>query len=153
MIINKYLAGILTLAIVALTGFQVILPDGVTATEAWQFGGLVVAAIGTLFVPLLSGAYAAALKVGVAVAGAVFAAGVPFFTDGWSFAAIIVVGIAALNALAVQIGVAVRIDQATAVLSNPNVSKATIEFLDAPAVRAVVAVPSAITYPGAHNIQ
>lgn len=140
MVINKYLAGLLTLAITLLTAWQVILPDGIEPTEGWQFGALVVASGGTVFVPLLEGKWAGGAKVGVAVLGAVFAAGAPLVVEGvwfWQDAnAGLVVGIAALNALAVQIGVAVRIDSAKRVVADAAVSNRTIETVDPKAVYA-----------------
>lgn len=141
MVINKYLAGLLTLAITVLTGWQVILPEGVSPIEGWQFGALVVGAAGTIFVPLAGGPWKSALKTGVALAAALFAAGTPLVLEGVWFwqdpQAGLVVGIAVLNALAVEVGVAVRIDSASAVVANPAVPNSTIEVVDPPAVRAV----------------
>lgn len=142
MIINRWMAGLLTLAIVALTGWQAVLPEGVTATEGWQFAGLVAASVASIGVPLLEGKWAAGLKVAMAVLGAAFAALVPLATGGYTPDAWVVVGLAVLNAAAVQLGVGIRADSAAAALADPKVPNAVIAQVDpqgvAMAVRAGV---------------
>ncbi|AWN07751.1 membrane protein [Microbacterium phage Hendrix] len=122
MIINKYLAGLLTVLVVAVTAFQAALSDGFTTTEAWQLSGLVLGAFVTVFVPLLQGKWAAGLKVGGAVLGAAIAAIVPFATGGWDASAVTIVVLAILNTLTTQMGVDVRIDSAKQALADPSVS-------------------------------
>lgn len=136
MVINRWMAAFLTLAVVALTAWQAILPEGVSAQEAWQFGGLLVASIGSIGVPLLEGKWAAGLKVSVAIAGAAFAAVVPFAVGGYTPEAWVVIGLAVLNAAAVQLGVSVRVDSAAAALADPKVANSIPAALDPPAVAA-----------------
>lgn len=119
MVINKYLAGLLTVLVVGVTAFQAALSDGFTATEAWQLSGLVLGAFVTVFVPLLKAGWAAGLKVGGAVLGAAIAAIVPFVTGGWDASALTIVVLAVLNALTAQLGVDIRIDSAREIAVNP----------------------------------
>lgn len=130
MIINKYVAGLLTVLVVGITAFQAALSDGFTETEAWQLSGLVLGAFVTVFVPLLQKSWAAGLKVGGAVIGAVIAAIVPFVTGGWDASAITIVVLAALNTLSTQLGVSMRIDSAKEALADPQQSDKTIYRLD-----------------------
>lgn len=111
MIINKYLAALLSIGIVVLTAF-VAIPEGErTPTTIGQLVILALGAIVTYLVPLLRGVWAGALKTGAAVVSALIAAGLPFWVDETiSATQIAVVVLAALNALAVEVGVQVRKD-------------------------------------------
>ncbi|QGZ16733.1 hypothetical protein PBI_DEWDROP_86 [Microbacterium phage Dewdrop] len=137
MVINKYLAGLLTVLVVAVTAFQAALSDGFTTTEAWQLSGLVLGAFVTVFVPLLEKPWAAALKVGGAVLGAAIAAIVPFVTGGWDASALTIVVLAVLNTLTTQLGVDVRLDSAKAVLEDPQKSNRLASAVDPKAVALV----------------
>lgn len=118
-VINKYLAALLSVLIVAGTAF-VALPDHATVT-AIQFGALVLSTIVTYFAPLVPGPWSGALKTGLAVVLGVVGALVPLLGTGtltgtqW-----VIVGLAGLNALAVQIGVSVRAD--TAALASKSIA-------------------------------
>lgn len=137
MVINKYLAGLLTVAVVFLTAFQAALADGLSTTEAWQLAGLFVGAFVTTFVPILEKGWAAALKVVGAVIGAAITAIVPLITSEWNASTITIVVLAVINTLAVQLGVNVRIDSAREALADPAKSDAAIATLDPKAVAAV----------------
>lgn len=130
MVINKYLAGLLTVLVVGVTAFQAALSDGFTETEAWQLSGLVLGAFVTVFVPLLKGSWSAGLKVGGAVLGAAIAAIVPFVTAGWDESSITIVVLAILNALTVQLGVDVRLDSAKQALVDPRVDSDMAQAVD-----------------------
>jgi hypothetical protein len=136
MIINKYLAGLLTVAVVFLTAFQAALSEGISATEAWQLAGLFVGAFVTTFVPILESGWAAALKVAGAVIGAAITAIVPLVTSEWNASTITIVVLAVINTLAVQLGVNVRVDSARQALADPGKSDAAIVAVDPRAVQA-----------------
>jgi hypothetical protein len=136
MVINKYLAGLLTVAVVFLTAFQAALADGLSVVEAWQLAGLFVGAFVTTFVPILEKGWAAMLKVAGAVLGAAITAIVPLVMSEWNASTITIVVLAVINALAVQLGVNVRVDSARSVIADPTKSMAAIEALDPKAVAA-----------------
>lgn len=144
MVINKYLVGFIQLALIALTALQTAIAAGWNVTAAWQFAGFVVGAIVTVFVPLTRGAWAGSLKVGGAVIGALIAAIVPFITMGWTANAVVIVILAAVNALATQLGVYVRVDSAKQALASTSVSDAVPLAVDPTAadVAALSQVPS-----------
>ncbi len=133
MVLNKYLAGLLTVLVVLATAFQAALIDGFTPTEAWQLVGLFVGVFVTVFVPLLKTGWAGALKVGGAVLGAIIAAIVPFVTGAWDMSAVTVVILAGLNALATQLGVNVRVDSARAIVADPAQDTNALRAIDAKA--------------------
>ncbi|QKN87787.1 membrane protein [Microbacterium phage Nebulous] len=141
MVINKYLAGLLTVAVLFITAFQAAVQDGITVTEAWQLAGMFVGAIVTTFVPITPGKWAASLKVLGAVIGAGIAALIPFLTTGWDASAITIVVLAVVNTLAVQLGVNVRVDYARAALADPNKSDAPVLQVDPKAAVAAEATP------------
>lgn len=134
MIINKYLAGLLTVAVVLIAAFQAALQDGLTLTEVFQLLGLFIGALVTTYVPIVPGKWAASLKVLGAVLGAAIAATIPFLTTGWNASAVTLVVFAIVNTLAVQLGVNVRVDSARATLADPAKSDAAITQVDPKAV-------------------
>lgn len=140
LVLKQYSTGFLTLIITVLTAFQMLNADGLTETELWQLGGIVASTVGAVFVPLLKSGPAGGLKVGVAVAGAVFAALIPVapLAGGWSTDSIILVGLAALNALATALGVAVRLDSVKEAIADPSVSNAQVHTMDPSAYASVV---------------
>jgi hypothetical protein len=113
MVVNRYLSALLSTAIVLLGAFVAIPRD------AWSFGNpqvgsfvaLAVATIISYVVKLLPSGWQAGAKVGVQIVGGVFAAVWPLFLGAevdW-----FVVVLAALNALATQLGVDARLDDPT----------------------------------------
>lgn len=111
MIINRYAAALLSIAIVLLTAFVAIPAEQLTPVAIAQLGILAAGAIVTFLVPLLEGAWAGALKTGAAVVAGVIAAALPFIAEGTiTPAQVAVVILAALNALAVEVGVNMRQD-------------------------------------------
>lgn len=141
MVINKYLAGLLTVAVLFITAFQAAVQDGITLTEAWQLAGMFVGAVVTTFVPITPGKWAASLKVLGAVIGAGIAALIPFLTTGWDASSITIVVLAVVNTLAVQLGVNVRVDSARAALADPNKPDAPVLQVDPKAAVAAEATP------------
>lgn len=142
MIINKYLAGLLTLAITVLAAAVAIpVESWRDPATVWQFAGLVVAAIVTTFLPLSKGGWAAALKVIGSLVATVVANVVAYLSSGgtWGITQWMLLGLAVLLALAAELGVQIRLDGAKAALADPTVSDASVVALDKPAVRAIAA--------------
>lgn len=134
---NKYTAAMLQFILVLVTALQASLSGGLDTVEIWQLVALAVASVGTFFLPLVAGPWAGALKTGVAVLGAIVAAIIPLVNGVWSSEASIIVVLAALNALAAQIGVSVRLDEVKAQLAAPEVSNVIPLTVDPKAVAIV----------------
>lgn len=146
MAINKYLAGLLTLAITVLTA-AVAIPQESWALPAtvWQFAGLVVSTIVTIFLPLSKGRWAAMLKVLGSLAAAVVANVVGYLAGGgeWGVMQWMLLGLAILLALAAELGVNIRIDSTKEALASPQISTTATKIVDPKAV-AVVAERTAV---------
>lgn len=137
MIVNKYLAGFLTLAISLLTALVAIPAEAwVDPVVVWQFAALVVSSIAAVFLPLLRGAWAAGLKTGSAVVLAAIGALIPLLGGTFGVIQWALLGLAALNALAIQLGVDARVDAVKEAIANPAKSTAAVEAVDPAAVRA-----------------
>lgn len=140
MVLNKWGVAILQLVIFILGTYTLFNADGVVTTvEWWQFGGLFVAQVGVVVVPLTEGGYAAILKVSVAAGGALFQSVVVIIDTanggtGWESGSLIVVALAVANALAVHFGVDARLDTVKAALADPKVSDAAVAAVDPKAV-------------------
>ena len=107
---RKYAAVLLPAIIFLLGGVQTALADGVIdRVEAGQLIVLVGGAIATFFLPLASGAWAGALKVGSAVLVAGGALVIPL-VFGFSAEALVIFALAVLSAVATEIGVESRIE-------------------------------------------
>lgn len=136
--LNKWAAGLLTLAITVLTG-AVAIPESAWASPltVWQFAGMIVATVVVIFLPLSQGRWAAALKVIGALLSALIANVIGILTSGltdWGYAQYLLVGLALLNALAAELGVSVRVDAAKQVIAAPEVSSAAVQTVDPKAV-------------------
>lgn len=140
MAVNKYLAGLLTLAITVLTA-AVALPETAwrDAATVWQFAGLVVATIVTIFLPLSKGSWAAAIKVIGSLFAAVVANVVAYLVGGgeWGVVQWMLLGLAVLLALAAELGVQVRIASTREALAAPSVSDSAVVAADPQAVRVI----------------
>lgn len=154
MILNRWGVAILQFVIFILTTYTVFNADNVvTGIELWQFGGLFVAQVGVLIVPLTTGGYEAILKVSVAAAGAAFTAIIVIVDTanggpGWSAGSIIVVLLAVANAVAVHFGVDARLDGVREALADPARSNASVAAADPGGTKAITgskAVPRAGT--------
>lgn len=140
MAVNKYLAGLLTLAITVLTAAVAIPTESwQDAATVWQFAGLVVSTIVTIFLPLSSGAWAAAIKVIGSLVSAVVANVVAFLVSGgsWGVMQWMLLGLAVLLALAAELGVQVRLASTKAALAAPAVPDSIPIAVDPQAVRVV----------------
>lgn len=112
MLQTKYLVAVVTIAMTLLNAMYNVIAGGIDAAEVWQ---LVVVAAGTgiaIVVPLVKGPWAGLFKTGFSVVAAIGATIAPFVVNGTiTPEQIITVLIAAVNAIAVQIGVSVRTDE------------------------------------------
>lgn len=110
---NKFATALLQVALVALTAWQAIANAPLDIAVLIQLGVTILGATVVYLVPLFSGVWAGLWKTGVAIVTAGAVALVPFLTQGditwqnW-----IVVGGAALTALATEVGVQVRMSTA-----------------------------------------
>lgn len=105
---RKYAAALLPAAIILLGALQTALADNrIDATEGGQMIALL-AGVGLAWgVPLVKGIWAGALKTGFTALAAIATLIIPFFT-GFSWQALVIIFLAVLQAIATQIGVAVR---------------------------------------------
>jgi hypothetical protein len=109
--IQKYAAALLTIAITVITALVAIPEAQMSPVVVIQLVIFGLGSVLTYFLPLLSGRWAAGLKTGVNVLAAILTAAIPFVQNGSiTSMQIIIVILAALNALAVQVGVNLRTD-------------------------------------------
>lgn len=136
MVVNKYFAGLLTL-LTSLLAAVVLIPQEQWSNPfvIWQFVALVVSSATAIFLKLLTGKWAAGLKVGSAVILAAIGALLPLLNGEWGPVQWILVAVAALNALAVQLGVDIRVDSAKQIIVDPNKSTAVVKEIDPAAFR------------------
>lgn len=149
MLQTKYLVAAVGIALALLNAFQIAISGGITDAEVWQIV-VVAAGVGiSIVVPLVKGPWAGALKTGFAALGAVAAALVPLFVEGhgptpeqW-----FTVAIAGVSAIAIQIGVSVRVDTIKAAASVIDAGTATpgspVDITSLPAVPQAVAALAA----------
>lgn len=135
MVLNKWFVALLQFVVTVIAYLQVIRVDGVTHVEQWQFVAVAVSTVGVVFLPLLEGKFHAALKVGIALAGALVAAVIPLLNGEWTFDSTLIVGLAVINALLVHFGVQARVDGVKAVLADPSQSDAKAIAVDPAVVR------------------
>lgn len=111
MLQTKYLVAAVAIALALLNALQVAIAGGIDNAEAVQLAVVGAGAGLSILVPLVSGPWAGALKVGFAVIAAAGSALAPLLINGevlpeqW-----VTVVIAGISAIAVQIGVSVRVD-------------------------------------------
>ena len=111
---NKYAAALLSIAIVILTAFVALPAEQVTPAAIVQLALLGIGAIVTYLVPLATGRWTGILKTGAAIVAAILTAVLPFVLTGHiTSTQIVIVVLAALNALAVEVGVQLRKDRLT----------------------------------------
>lgn len=105
---RKYAAALLPAIIVLLGALQTGLADGrIDETEGGQLLALVAGVGVTYCVPIVHGWWAGALKTGFAVLAAIATLIIPFIT-GFSWQALVIIALAALQAIATEIGVNAR---------------------------------------------
>jgi hypothetical protein len=123
---NKYAAALLSIAVVILTAFVALPANAITVSAIVQLVLLGVSAFVTFFVPLVAGRWQGLLKTGTAILATVLTAALPFILTGKITATeIVIVVLAALNALAVQVGVSMRVDSAPPTVLPALVSVST----------------------------
>ena len=112
MILNRYAAALLSIAVVVVGAFTAIPEGQVSPTAILQLAIIAVGSVVTYLVPVVQGSkWAGVLKTGAAIIAAVLTAVVPFVNNGHITATQIgLVILAALNALAVEVGVNIRRD-------------------------------------------
>lgn len=139
MIINKYLAGLLAVfGTVAFAFQQAVGDNSFDPDEAWNLAGLFFGSVVAIIVPLLKGPWAAALKVVSAVALGVIGAVIGVLATGdWTLNTWTTIIFAGVNALLIQLGVAIRTDQVASVIADPRVANAGVIAADRPAVQVV----------------
>jgi hypothetical protein len=134
---TKYATALLSLTVLLVTSLTAALAGPITPTALIQLGLLFLGGVVTYVVPLLSGGWVGGLKVSIGVLAGVLAAVVPLLTgQPWTLQNTLIVLLAGVNALATQLGVAIRkdpIDAGTAVPGAPNV----VTYAIAPPVAAV----------------
>lgn len=141
-LLAKFAPALLPLAVLLLGGLQTAFADNdISSTEVWQLIALSAGALVTFIVPLLKGPWAAGLKTGANVLAAVAALIIPILPQfEWSATSVLFIVIGAIQALAAQIGVDIRLDQAKTVIdSRETAGVPTITSLDPAAVDAVIA--------------
>lgn len=108
--LRKYAAAILPALIILLGALQTALADNVIdQVEAGQLLALVAGVITTYFVPLVDGRWSGLLKTGAAVLAAIATMILPL-VFGFTWQALVIVALAALNAIATEIGVQSRVE-------------------------------------------
>lgn len=137
-LLQKYSAALIQFLIVLGGAFQIMLPQ-ITADEAWQLVAIAAGAVATFFLPLSQGPWKAALKTSASVLAAIAVTIIPFVVPGGDFngASLVIVVLAALNAVASELGVNLRLDGVRTALANPAVPNATVIASDPSAVAAV----------------
>jgi hypothetical protein len=126
--LNKYLAPILQFILACAGTIQLFgLDNQFTALETWSLVAFMIAPALTYLVPLSGGPWPGLLKTGLNTALGGVLVIVSVLERGafvWDFATLSLVGIAVMNALAVEIGVAVRLTQTAREVANPDVDNA-----------------------------
>jgi hypothetical protein len=110
-VINKYITGLLTLAITLLTA-AIAIPETAWGDPyvLWQFVALAVASITAIFLPLAKGVWAGVFKTGSAAILAGIGALIPLLNGVFGVIQWLLVIVAILNAVAIELGVNMRID-------------------------------------------
>lgn len=143
MVISRWLTAFLQLAIVTGTALVATLDKPLNAPAIVQLALLVAGAVGAIFVPLLDSAWQGALKTGVAIVIAALTALAPFLLQGhlspqnW-----VVVVLAALNAVATEVGVQVRSDAAAGNLVAPVPDNIPVDAYTPPPTDSAQPVPA-----------
>lgn len=106
--VKKYLAALLPGIIILFGGLQTALADErIDATEGGQLLALTAGVLLTYVVPIVGGKWAGLLKTGSAILAAVATLIIPLVL-GFSWQSLVIFALAALSALATEIGVQVR---------------------------------------------
>lgn len=121
MIVPKFAVALLQFTLLLVTSLSVSLQGGFDAVEIAQFVAIAAGAGVTFFVPLVSGKWSGLLKTGFAIVAAIATALIPFITQGFITPdQVMLVILAALNAIASEVGIAIRKSVIDAGTYNPN---------------------------------
>ena len=122
---QKYAAALLSLAVVLITALAAAAAGPWTASVILGIVVVTLQGFTTHLLPLIDGPWRAVLKVGIALILAGISALLPLLTGlPWTFANTLIVILAIVNAAAAQLGVAIRVTPADALL--PGTQRATV---------------------------
>jgi hypothetical protein len=125
MVLNKYSAALLQIAIIVIGAYS-ILQTPVSAIAAWGLVVLAAQAVVTYLVPVLTGRWAGGFKTGAAIVIAVVGTLIPLIAQGGHLlpSQVAILILSGLNALAAEIGVQIRLDTAStgALVGHNNVT-------------------------------
>lgn len=124
MIVQKYVAALTSITIVVLSALIAIPSGQLNWTAGLQLAGIGVAAVVTYLSPLLNISWKGILKTGAAILAALFTAALPIVQtvqNGEPFKPIYIaiIVLAAVNALGVEVGVAIRTDTSAVIGADP----------------------------------
>lgn len=106
---QQWATALLTFVVTVVTALAAAAVGPFTATVIVGLVVVVLQSVVSTFVPLVKGVWAGALKVGIPVVLAVLYALVPLLTDTpWTFGNTLILILAGVNALAAQLGIAIR---------------------------------------------
>ncbi|PPH99740.1 hypothetical protein C5C95_06245 [Rathayibacter sp. AY1B7] len=138
--LDRYLAALLPAAILLFGGLQTALSDErIDGTEAGQLLALFAGLAITYAVPLAKGAWAGLFKTGFAILAAIATLIVPLIT-GFTWQSLVIVVLAALSALATEIGVNARQDSTRQGRHEATTAPVVITTTDAGLESALAAV-------------
>lgn len=106
---SKYAAAVLSTLVVVGTSLATALGGHVDWSVLLQLAIVTAGAVGTYIVPVLPTGWRGGGKVGVAILAALLTAAVPF-VGGWTAQAVVLIILAGVQAAAVHLGVAIRVD-------------------------------------------
>lgn len=136
---KKYAPALLPIVIIVITFLTSVGQRPITAGDLWQLAALVAGAIVTYLVPLTGGVWPGLLKTGAAIVAAAATAAIPLVTQGHlTYQNWLIIVLAALSALATEIGVQVH----KTTVSAPSSSATTLATGDVPVVQAPAVVVS-----------
>jgi hypothetical protein len=151
---KKFLAALLPGIIILFGGLQTALADErIDSTEGSQMLALTAGIIVTFVVPVVDGRWRGLFKTGAAIFAAVATLIIPLLL-GFTWQSLVIFALAALSALATEIGVQVREAPIDAGEAGPG-TVVNITTLEDPQVIAAAIDPHRpgnFAHPGAHNI-
>jgi hypothetical protein len=120
-VVNKYIAGLLTLGITLLTA-AIAIPESAWSDPfvIWQFVALAVSSITAIFLPLAAGVWAGVFKTGSAAVLAGIGALIPLLNGVFGVIQWLLVIVAILNAVAIELGVNMRVDSVKETIVVPE---------------------------------
>lgn len=152
--LKKYAPALLPIVIIVVTFLTSVGQRAITPGDLWQLAALVAGAVVTYLVPLSSGVWPGVLKTGAAIVAAAATAAVPLVTQGHlTYQNWLIIVLAALSALATEIGVQVHkatVDAGTAIpgqVSSITNLAAAASTGEVPVVQAPAVVLPATTTP------